>query len=790
MTATATRPSPRVADVFERREPPKDTPPEPASQAPGGGAGDTLTLLALTLSVAIGFGRLFSGTAWVYPVIIATVVGHGLAWFLRRRGAPTALAAAVTLLGVVLATIWTLLPQTTLYGLPTIDTLSTAADSLTNARALFRQVAAPTPAVPGFLLAIMVALGITAFMADWAAFRVNATFEALIPSFTVFIFTAGVGSGRYRLWATALFLIAALGFLLAHSLSLQTRFGTWFGGRRSSGPGTVASAGAALGGIALVVGLIVGPALPGADSGGIVRYKGQGPAGPASRATVSPLVDIRGRLQEHGNIEVFTVKSPVRAYWRLTSLDTFDGTIWSSEDKYTKTRGRLARDVTPGPGVQTSEVEQEFEVLSLSSIWAPAAYQPSSLSGLDSPSYNADTGSIITKNSFSNGSKYRVTSVIPSFTDAQLRTAQVAVPDDIRATYLAQPQAAPRVRDLTSRLTAGLPNQYEKALALQNYFRTFTYDLQAISGHDSRALETFLFDTKRGYCEQFAGAYAVMARLAGLPARVAVGFTPGDLEADGLYHVRDENAHAWPEVYFENFGWVAFEPTPGRGAPYAEGYTGVPEQQDPAGASPTTVPTTTPTSIAQGPVEGAEETIPDLTSGRDETLSAEVGTDPVIIGFFVVLGLIALYLLVVPLLHYLRRYRRHAAATTPTAKVLAAWADVEDAFDQAGMARHDAETYAEYSVRAGRSAGLSTEVNTELRLLAREAAASVFAGDDRSPEVVDRSIAGARQVIAAVQDQLGPRERVAWWLDPRRFLPARRSRTGDGRRAEPALSAR
>ena len=784
MTATATRHS-RVADVFARREPAPQTPLEPASSTPAGGLGDTLALVGLTLAVAIGFGRLFSGANWLFPVIIATLVGHGLAWLLRRRGTPTALAAAATLLGVTLATIWTVLPHTTAYGLPTFDTVRTATDSFASARGVFRQVSAPTSAVPGFLLAIMLALGVTAFMADWAAFRVSATFEALIPSFTVFLFTAGVGTGRYRTSATTLFLVAALGFLLTHSLAMQARFGTWFGGRRSSGPGTVAQAGAALGGIALVAGLLVGPALPGADSRGIVNYKGQGPAGPSSRATVSPLVDIRGRLQEHGNIEVFTVKSPVRAYWRLTSLDTFDGTIWSSEDKYAKTRGRLDREVAPGAAVETTEVEQEFDVLSLSSIWAPAAFQPSRLSGLDQPSYNADTGSIITKNSVSNGTKYQVTSVIPNFTEEQLSSAPTTVPEDIRRTYLVQPEAAPRVKDLASRLTSGAPNQYQKALALQNYLRRFTYDLQAISGHDSRALETFLFDTKRGYCEQFAGSFAVMGRLVGLPTRVAVGFTPGDLEPDGLYHVRDENAHAWPEVYLHNFGWVAFEPTPGRGAPGAEPYTGVPEQQDPAGVNPTTPTTAPPTSIDQGPIVGTDETIPDLDDGGGASLADEPGTDPVIIAFFVLMGLIAVYLLVVPLLHYNRRRRRQAAATTPTARVLAAWADVEDVFSQAGLARHDSETFTEFAPRVGRSAGLSSEVNGELQLLAREAAASVFAGDDRSADVVERSDTAARHVAVAVRDQLTPRDRVTWWLDPTSFLPTRRSRTGDGRRAEP-----
>ena len=80
---------------------------------------------------------------------------------------------------------------------------------------------------------------------------------------------------------------------------------------------------------------------------------------------------------------------------------------------------------------------------------------------------------------------------------------------------------------------------------------------------------------RRGYCEQFAGTFAAFARVLGLPSRVAVGFTPGELRDDGRYYVQDKHAHAWPEIYFDGLGWVPFEPTPARGNPAAVQYTGV-----------------------------------------------------------------------------------------------------------------------------------------------------------------------------------------------------------------------
>ena len=117
-------------------------------------------------------------------------------------------------------------------------------------------------------------------------------------------------------------------------------------------------------------------------------------------------------------------------------------------------------------------------------------------------------------------------------------------------------------------------------VALQDWFRTeFTYSTDVPDGHGNSAIESFL-ENRVGYCEQFAGTFAAMARSLGIPARVAVGFTQGEQQDDGTYVVLGRNAHAWPEVWFDGYGWVPFEPTPGRGMPGAEAYTGVPPQQD------------------------------------------------------------------------------------------------------------------------------------------------------------------------------------------------------------------
>ena len=199
----------------------------------------------------------------------------------------------------------------------------------------------------------------------------------------------------------------------------------------------------------------------------------------------------------------------------------------------------------------------------------------------------------------------------------------------------------------------------------------------------------------RGYCEQFAGTFAAMARAVGIPSRVAVGFTPARSirSIPGCFHVRGRNAHAWPEVFIAGYGWVAFEPTPGRGAPLAEQYTGVAEQQasaeDPQSAT-TIAPATTVAS-------GSDATPPVVTStpGQiDDPLGGaggEASSDPSpwpgrLLRFVGLLfATVALYAVTVPGIFWLRRRRRRAAAVRPADRIDVAWAESVEALEAVGV---------------------------------------------------------------------------------------------------------
>ncbi|WP_157457159.1 transglutaminase-like domain-containing protein [Cellulomonas fimi] len=149
-------------------------------------------------------------------------------------------------------------------------------------------------------------------------------------------------------------------------------------------------------------------------------------------------------------------------------------------------------------------------------------------------------------------------------------------------------------------------------MALQSYFRAatnFTYDTRVAPARSEDAVWDFL-QSRRGYCVQFATGMALMARTLDIPARVGVGFLPGDADGDGTYVVTGRKSHAWPELYFADQGWVRFEPTPAiqSGAPplWSDPFAAigpgddVPDEALPSAAAPTGAATTAP--VPTGPV--------------------------------------------------------------------------------------------------------------------------------------------------------------------------------------------
>lgn len=144
------------------------------------------------------------------------------------------------------------------------------------------------------------------------------------------------------------------------------------------------------------------------------------------------------------------------------------------------------------------------------------------------------------------------------------QSADPEYPDWVRERYLTLPETVPpRVLSLAKDLTQDQPTAYDKALAIEGYLRKFPYSLDLPQPpKDQDIVDYFLFDLQTGYCDYYATAMVVLARAAGLPARLAVGYASGNYSPpEAVYLVTEKDGHSWPEVYFPGLGWVEFEPT-------------------------------------------------------------------------------------------------------------------------------------------------------------------------------------------------------------------------------------
>ena len=657
-------------------------------------SGSLVALAALSAAATLGLARLFGESSWALPVLFAVIGAHGVGALTRRW--PAGLAVAASAIALALLTANVVAGHTTFYGLPTAATLDALGRAWTAGIDGFRNAVAPTDVTPGLLLLGVCGTWLCATAADWLAFRADATLTAIVPPFVLYVVAAALGTAGLQLPTTFAFVVASLIFVATHhAAGLPT---AWFAGRTPPpGVARLALGGAPVALLVAAAAVVLGPSLPGAQAEALLELRGSGGGGDTSRITVSPLVDLKPRLTSTPAAEVFTVRSPVPTYWRLTALEAFDGRIWSSRGTYRPAEGPLPRD--PSPEELSYRVRQEFRIGALDSFWLPAAYRPARIN-LDGARVNAESLTLLTEQDSAAGLVYRVESEIPRYSAAELAQARPGGGTGV-APYLQLPGDFPAdVRALAEDVTASATGPYQQALALQDHLRNnYEYDEAAPAGHSNDHLRYFLFRSKIGYCEQFAGAFAAMARSIGLPARVAVGFTPGSYDpALDVFHVTTKEAHAWPEVYFNDLGWVAFEPTPGRFEPNPTNYTGT---YNPA-ANPVQAETTTTTGGSGADADDTPDArTPEDTEGGFASLDPNLDEGPPrwLVAVAVAVPVVLLLLAVPPALKRRRRSRRRAAAT-PGARVAGAWSEALDRLREVGASPEAATTPLEFAGRA------------------------------------------------------------------------------------------
>jgi transglutaminase superfamily protein/uncharacterized protein DUF4129 len=162
---------------------------------------------------------------------------------------------------------------------------------------------------------------------------------------------------------------------------------------------------------------------------------------------------------------------------------------------------------------------------------------------------------------------YTVAALMSTVDEQSLRDAGTNYPKWVSDYYLQLPDTVTqRTRDKAQEIVreAGAKTPYDQALAIQNYLSRLTYDERRAQPPDNRDwADYFLFDSQRGYCDDFATAMVVLLRSLDIPARWAQGYAGGTLDTEsGAYVVRQSIAHSWPEAYFPGYGWQRFEPTP------------------------------------------------------------------------------------------------------------------------------------------------------------------------------------------------------------------------------------
>jgi transglutaminase-like putative cysteine protease len=294
---------------------------------------------------------------------------------------------------------------------------------------------------------------------------------------------------------------------------------------------------------------------------------------PDSYHGFQPYMDLRSRGRLSDDI-VMKVRSEETIPYRGVVFDEYNGKGWeisTGDAAETLASDSLRFDTyaavntEPGQG-PAREVAQVFHVEKDSPNIIFGAYRPETVFFPTGTIKIDPYGSLRAPYEIPEGSTYSVISQVPNASPDQLRSAGTAYPAQIVDTYTRLPPTGlERTRDLARRLTENTTNPYDAVLRMNEYLReTYPYDLSIPpQQREMDAVEYFLFEQRRGYCEQFSSSLAVMARSLGIPARVATGYAPGEYNPfTGLYEVRASDAHAWVEVYFPGYGWSTFDPTP------------------------------------------------------------------------------------------------------------------------------------------------------------------------------------------------------------------------------------
>ena len=711
-----------------RVAPTRVAPTRAATSAPAGSLPADVALLAAALAAGVGATRLVRAPATVHvllPVAACIVTGHVVVAVVRRSRLPDPVPSILGLVAVALAAVWTLIPRATRDGLPTATSVRVLLQRFSDAGSVIRSHPTPVPSTTGVVLCLAAGAGLAAVFARtlwaWQELRspgARRPLVALVPTFGLFCYTALLSSDRDRLVGTVSYLATALVFLTtADRAGLVRR-------RRALWSGTAAALAMAM--VAVGIPAAASPGLNGLhldaipfSQGGPIGVGGSGSTGGSSvpgTGVLSLIDNMRSVLTARSDLIMFTASSRIPTYWQIASLTRFDGTSWLPDGATRAAASgvpQLAPQALPDlpvpvPG-RTFTVHVSVGDLRSSLLPVP----PATITVGEATALQIEAGIGVVQPFPDTGAlTYSAVASVPS---SPAKTAEPSV-DALDASvdsgslgpYLALPRSIPpSVVALAHQIVAHAKTPFDQANALVRFFTTdkrFRYTLTPPEVRSGNALSSFLFTTRAGFCQQFAGAFAVLARIDGLPTRVAIGFTTGTNQERNSYIVTGADAHSWPEVYLGPLaGWVSFEPTPASTdeALGAGIQNGVPTTTP---SHPTAVPTT---SL---PVHTGKLNLPDggalglVTNARpNQNPRPHPSWTPIVVLALAAMLAIVVAAVVGPWLWRRRRprlrRRRFARSSTPRSEILTRWEDAAAVLARSGLARRPAETLEEHTAR-------------------------------------------------------------------------------------------
>ncbi len=652
---------------------------------------------------------------------------------------------------------------------------------------------APVPELPGLVLATAWAAGAAGLLAELISSKrtIPAVF-ALTPALGLYLFASALGTDNWRVLGLASMAGSTCWYLVAvvrereraqEVLIASPDTGLSIGDRATSyGAGAVMLRMAVLAALAAAA---VGLNLPGARSVGLVAWHGTTGSSSGSAASIvgsnltqgieiSTLVQVAREEVSDPSAALFTVHTSTPTREIIATLDEFNGNSWGATaagaatmlGSFSPPLGVDERQPPPATadGSGHEQLVQVFEVSGLGGHSIPSWGSPLAVADAGQVSRNGPGGSVVSDTPLQRGSVYAVDSIVADPSPAQLEAGSPNI-SNLQDLQLPRP-VPPRLVQLANRLVAGATTDYRKALDLDAYLTSprFHYHLPertksgvAVPSPGYGGLLRFLFDSQTGYCQQFATAFAVLARIDGLPTRIAVGFLPGTQVGHDEWQVEGTDTHAWPQVQFENYGWIDFEPTPGTSV---------------KGSSAPALPTTATTVLAATPTSsgGAHNLPPPPNGGAAEPKPGRDGGQARRPG-----SLFAPWLLVLPagMLSWAggillwRRLRLRRLRRETRAEVLAAWGEALRTLDLAGIRRRRAETYLELARRVTSTGVLSDEAALAFWDLARLATAASYAGSPPGDLGARQATRAATTVVRSARRRIARWQRIVASLDPR-----------------------